>query len=240
MKRRLTDHDEDALWWLAQVCNRYASEWRPSLGYVWIRDGWAVASDAYRALVLPVDLEVDGLVASDDALTGGTVTVLRPDPDWREDMWDLVTKFPHRHGNDALLDHRALTALARWRRRAIDPDESSDRTLAYVVPKWIGGGRHPELILPDGAAVLLSDPSHPLVTGSCVQAPYLASVAVPLGLIYGEVWMHGISPEPVARLELGPDGPAVDGWGLVMPVFKFRAHLHERMTAAIARNRSAS
>lgn len=249
MKRRLTDHDEEALWWLAQVCNRYAFEWHPNTGYVWIRDGWAVASDSYRALVLPVDLDVNGLVASDDALIGGPVEVLRPDPEW-EDLWRLVMTYPHRHAcSSAVLAGSALDHLARWRRRAsvygatID-DLASDRSTAYLVPKWVAGGRRHELVLPDGTAPLFSFDSasgRSVVTGCAVQAPYLASVAVPLGLVYGDVGVYGITPDPIAALELGPvdPGPAEDGWGLVMPLCLFE-HLHPRMLAALDRGRVAS
>lgn len=219
-RRKLTSHDADALWWLAQVCSRDAYQWRPELGYVWVARGWAVATDSYRALVLPVDMTDEGLIDADDALTGGTVTVRHvgtvPGELYRDDMWSRTMAIPPRPVGALVLPQPAVDALARWRRRGTWFDgPTPDRSLAYFVPSW-WDPRGARLSLPD--VTVLTRLELGGTVGPCaVQAPWLASLVVPLAQEYEHAL--GITGGPTGHvLEIGPNphvGPATEGWGIV-------------------------
>jgi hypothetical protein len=57
VKLRLDEETLDALWEVSYAAA--TDDLRPALGAVWLRDGWALATDSYRASVRPVDVFCD-------------------------------------------------------------------------------------------------------------------------------------------------------------------------------------
>ena len=213
MKRRLSDHDEWAFDRLARCTETPSTSRRTGLpserrltSRVWVRNGWGYASDCYRLLCLPVDLDVDGSVSMLDALTGGTVDVepLRDDDVSVAERADGMT-----WGRElsTTLPAELLRVLARWEGRRSPAVTSRPGYHAVPTTAMVVDGRdfHLAGATCTGSAVVLP---------AAILLPALAPVVAAIAETGGGVWIqpHPSRPVPVYGADI------TDGWGLVMPL----------------------
>lgn len=223
MRWRLSDHDEWAMWRLADFCAAGRSADRlPHLGSVVVHDGWATASDSYRLLSLPVEADVSGTVSRFDAMVGGTVPVAPLDevggrpwlPVDRLTAWIGVPGRPI--GFD--LGRRDADALAR--RPVVSARAPRTGKAWPVVSIWPSGFDRAGVIGPDGAtlasswAVVRTDG---LTAPTVVQPRWLGRAAVAVAEAIGADWVT-VTGDHRSLTVAGPvDKPDgwLDGWAVV-------------------------
>lgn len=208
-RRRLSDSDELAFYRLARHTSK--DKHRPPLQDVRVVGGWAYATDSYRLLALPIDLEADGVVSTADATRGGTVDIV--DPDGKFPDLGKVNQLVGRTTAPLTLTSTLIEdALRPWVGRA-----TKTASVAWFCPPMVALPHEPALVTPDGSRHPLAGP----VNSRCVQAPWLANAACALVDCSsgGGVTIH-TDPNPAKAILLQPSGRDgwLNGWALVMPV----------------------
>ena len=229
MKRRLSDHDEWVFDRLARLCPRPQPKSRKGyertqLMKVYVRDGWAAASDSCTAAVLPVEADWNGAVSAHDALLGGAVEV-DAGP-----SWDLVQQLggmvkPH-HGQDLVVPLSAVDALRGWEGREAETTSggaTASRTCIAIGHRF-DVEVHPDHATEQWAANLrTSYPSGGVSIAPCVvQLPYLAKVVTLISdAADGAAVLVGpeqMQPIVVHAAPVDGEREGEHGWGLVMPI----------------------
>lgn len=199
-RRRLSDADELALWRLAQYTSRNYSA---PLGHIQIHAGWGYAADIYRFCALPLEADWEGWVANTDAITGGTVNVLTPDPTAPD--FSLTTPL-HKRQTRAWITV-PYAPLRPYERRAV----TSNELIARFIPAGVADHDSAILRLPDEDVAVGMTPSR-----TAVQTPWLAQLAATF-VSDNELVHVGIPWRPCNPIVVhGYDWR--DGWGLVMPI----------------------
>jgi hypothetical protein len=155
MKRRLSDHDDDAIHRLTAFCGRHDDP-RPSLAYVHVRNGWAWATDTYRAAFLPVDLNLGTrtyAIPVHEAYAGGSVSLTPPvGGETGAADWDLVCTLPGRPlGWLSVPEPSRVVAQLRPKKR-IDPENIGLLATRHTITHHNG-----VICAPNGAAHVQSE-----------------------------------------------------------------------------------
>lgn len=216
---RLSDHDEWALHRLAQHTG--CDEDRPRLCQVHVRGGWAMASDSYRVLALPVETNREGAVHRSDAWTGGTVD-LDQAPGLTSRRGGAVRWI---HDETQIWDTTAgagghLADLTHGQVLAVSPTAKGSWPIrggcVSVWPSWMMGPPLPTrpgvLVMADGARVPAAAGAHAVVSARLL-APAVAAVSE----AHGSEGVQLVGDQRVV-LALGPGGEWRDGWAAVAGV----------------------